>query len=175
MENNFITIKKGIGINPLGLFPSEENQRYASPCHQLSINAKGDWAGNIEPELWKRVDQYIQGEGHKAERFPSEARLLSYLIQKMDLKAHPHQMINAATSRGSIDYLVQTQRKHSKLPVWTSPHSTLGLRVVGRDYFIAPNPHCFFSLPLAAVLDLHFKMLLPGLIVEWLKILSQQR
>ncbi|MDN3671235.1 3-oxoacyl-ACP synthase [Echinicola jeungdonensis] len=72
------------------------------------------------------MDQYIQGEGHKAERFPSEARLLSYLIQKMDLKAHPHQMINAATSRGSIDYLVQTQRKHSKLPVWTSPHSTLG-------------------------------------------------
>ncbi len=126
MENNFITIKKAMGINPLGLFSSQETKRFGSPCHQLTVNPNGDWSGTIDSKLWEKVDQYIKGEGHKAERFPAEARLLSFVIDQMGLEPHPQQMINAATSRGSIDYLAQTQQKHDKLPVWTSPHSTLG-------------------------------------------------
>ncbi|AWW29892.1 3-oxoacyl-ACP synthase [Echinicola strongylocentroti] len=126
MGNSHISITKAMGINPLGFYASEENDRYTSSHHALDQNERGDWKGSISDEIWRDINGYITSLGHKSERFPEEAKLLSFLIHHMHLQPHEKQLINAATSRGSIDFLSQMQVDHHSLPVWTSPHSTLG-------------------------------------------------
>ncbi|GGF19654.1 beta-ketoacyl synthase N-terminal-like domain-containing protein [Echinicola rosea] len=126
MGYSHISITKAMGINPLGFHASEENDRYASSHHALDQNERGDWKGSIPDEIWRDINSYISNLGHKPERFPEEAKLLSYLIHHMRLQPKDKQLINAATSRGSIDFLSQMQTDHHSLPVWTSPHSTLG-------------------------------------------------
>jgi len=126
MEKQRIGIKKAIGINPLGIHFSEEKNRYHSAQHHLDKNQNDDWKGSIPEELWIKINSYINGLGHKQERFPEEGKLLSFLIHEMGLQPSGKQMINAATSRGSIDFLSRMQMENPSLPVWTSPHSTLG-------------------------------------------------
>ncbi|MBD8490404.1 3-oxoacyl-ACP synthase [Echinicola sp. CAU 1574] len=125
-EKNKIGITKAMGINPLGLYESQERQRYTKKEHSFDQNHSGDWKASVSLSLWKNINAYIQDLGHKPERFPEEAKLLSYLINKLDLQPSEGQMINAATSRGSIDFLSRMQLENPSLPVWTSPHSTLG-------------------------------------------------
>ncbi|WP_460538763.1 beta-ketoacyl-[acyl-carrier-protein] synthase family protein [Echinicola sediminis] len=125
-EEHQIGIIKAMGLNPLGLHDSQEGQRYASGSHFLDQNKKGDWKASVPPSIWEDIQSYIRELGHKPERFPEEAKLLSYLIHKMNLQPAEDQMINAATSRGSIDFLSRMQTENPALPVWTSPHSTLG-------------------------------------------------
>lgn len=126
MEQKILSITKAIGINPLGIHSSEEPDRYKSAHHHFDQNEHGDWKGSIPDEIWRDINNYIHGLGHKSERFPEEGKLLSYLIHQMDLQPDESQLINAATSRGSIDFLSKMQLDHPSIPVWTSPHSTLG-------------------------------------------------
>ncbi|WP_226334221.1 beta-ketoacyl synthase N-terminal-like domain-containing protein [Echinicola marina] len=125
-EKNKIGITKAMAINSLGLYESTEDQRYTTKEHSFDLNTNGDWKASVSTSLWNEINGYIQNLGHKPERFPEEAKLLSYLIHKMDLQPSEGQMINAATSRGSIDFLSRMQQENPNLPVWTSPHSTLG-------------------------------------------------
>lgn len=126
MKYNPLSITKASGINPIGHFSSDEAQRYHSLSHHFGLNENGDWVGKIAPSLWENINTYIHNLGHKPERFPEEAKVLSYLLHHMDISPSEEQMINAATSRGSIDFLSRMQMEHPSVPVWTSPHSTLG-------------------------------------------------
>lgn len=82
MGNFHISITKAMGINPLGFHSAEEKDRYSSSHHALDQSERGDWKGSIPDEIWREINGYIHALGHKPERFPEEAKLLSYLIRQ---------------------------------------------------------------------------------------------
>ena len=74
------------------------------------------------------MDEFIVSNNFAVEKYSREAKMISFVIHKLlkNISGLQNAVLNVATSRGSVDFLAQNMQNEKNLPVYSSPHSTLG-------------------------------------------------
>ncbi len=147
MSANRIGILKGGGINPLGnTIETNANENYLNGRHFLKQNHSGNWISILPDSLVSEIDEFIFSNNLSLEKFSREAKMISFVLHRLlnQFPKMPNSILNVATSRGSVDFLAQQIQEKKNLPVYSSPHSTLGFLSswpdqIGRDMPVFQN------------------------------------